>query len=655
MKRLLWTAILLGSVGAAEAAFEDMGAGARAPGMGNAFSAIADDVYAIHYNPAGLATLERPQLGLTYAQFYMGLADSSNLGQSDIAYAHPLKRGRWGTLGLAWKDFKLNSIYNERTIALSYGRLLYKREGWGNIFAGLNFKHLNRSFAPGDEAGNAFLNNQVRSGIPDPVLSGSQSKTAYDTDVGLLYRTPRRYSFALSVSHLNQPDVGFAGTDKLPMRTKLGFGFKSLWMNLAAELGMQKSPKGTLDQDAVLAGERFFPSFDLGTLGVRAGLAIGSREFRQISIGLSYIINKIQADYAFLMPISGVSGTAGTHRMGLSFHFGAMTSEEQLSKELVSKMQNLRKTPFGYESNELSNPANLDRPELQGVKDRIEAGEFLMAYQILTRIMSGLPEDPALAALAKRLDLISASFPEIRDPQERWQVAIANGSRAFAYGKDRRAMLLVSYAASLNHKELKLPKYLDNLEHATQIQAERPSGSRNLLEEKHASSQSAFDSRNYQNALDDARDAMEIEPGDVRSYKQVGSAFYMMRYYPEAIAIWTQALKMETAPVERAALERYIAEAQKALGAAPQQPAQQPPLPERPVRRVEAPGAIAVEPSIPQGPADPRLIEKLYQQGMEHYARGENVLATAAFQRILALDPGNAQAQKALQRVRRGQ
>ena len=46
MKKSL--ALLLALACPASAAFEDSGAGARAPGMGNAFAAIADDAYAIH-------------------------------------------------------------------------------------------------------------------------------------------------------------------------------------------------------------------------------------------------------------------------------------------------------------------------------------------------------------------------------------------------------------------------------------------------------------------------------------------------------------------------------------------------------------------------------------------------------------------------------
>jgi len=41
-----------------------MGAGARAAAMGDAFSAIADDVTATYWNPAGLGQIETPQMSL---------------------------------------------------------------------------------------------------------------------------------------------------------------------------------------------------------------------------------------------------------------------------------------------------------------------------------------------------------------------------------------------------------------------------------------------------------------------------------------------------------------------------------------------------------------------------------------------------------------
>ncbi len=77
-----------------QAAYDDIGISARAVGMGNAFTAVADDVYSIYYNPAGLATLERPEFATTYAQLYPGLTDNSSLQNSFFGYAQPLDEGK---------------------------------------------------------------------------------------------------------------------------------------------------------------------------------------------------------------------------------------------------------------------------------------------------------------------------------------------------------------------------------------------------------------------------------------------------------------------------------------------------------------------------------------------------------------------------------
>lgn len=50
-----------------EATFLDgLGAGARAMGMGSAYTAVADDLFAVYYNPAGLAQIDRHQVVTGY-------------------------------------------------------------------------------------------------------------------------------------------------------------------------------------------------------------------------------------------------------------------------------------------------------------------------------------------------------------------------------------------------------------------------------------------------------------------------------------------------------------------------------------------------------------------------------------------------------------
>ncbi|MFH1282157.1 MAG: hypothetical protein ABII27_00655, partial [bacterium] len=85
---------LFGIPNTIHASFEDIGIGARATGLANAFVGDADDVYGMYYNPAGLVQLEYPEFSSYYGKMYMNLSDDSNLGHNFFAYAHPLRIGR---------------------------------------------------------------------------------------------------------------------------------------------------------------------------------------------------------------------------------------------------------------------------------------------------------------------------------------------------------------------------------------------------------------------------------------------------------------------------------------------------------------------------------------------------------------------------------
>jgi hypothetical protein len=66
--------------------------GARPAGLAEAFTGFSDDVYALAYNPAGIAFLSRQELGMTYDAY------ASGVNHAWTGYIHPL---RFGTYGLA--------------------------------------------------------------------------------------------------------------------------------------------------------------------------------------------------------------------------------------------------------------------------------------------------------------------------------------------------------------------------------------------------------------------------------------------------------------------------------------------------------------------------------------------------------------------------
>lgn len=78
---------VVGAAGRTSAAFLQLGSGARASGMGDAFTAVADDASATYWNPAGLARQSKRELLAEHALHLQGI------GIERLAYAHPLRRG----------------------------------------------------------------------------------------------------------------------------------------------------------------------------------------------------------------------------------------------------------------------------------------------------------------------------------------------------------------------------------------------------------------------------------------------------------------------------------------------------------------------------------------------------------------------------------
>lgn len=69
------------------ASFLNIGVGARALGMGGAYTALGDDANALYWNPAGLSKLEKREFTASHAELF----ESTRL--DFLAYAHPTAHG----------------------------------------------------------------------------------------------------------------------------------------------------------------------------------------------------------------------------------------------------------------------------------------------------------------------------------------------------------------------------------------------------------------------------------------------------------------------------------------------------------------------------------------------------------------------------------
>lgn len=118
----LYAAKIYHAAGSTSATFLKLGVGARAVGMSGAFTGVADDPYAIYWNPAGLASLEgEKNIGFFHNDHFQGLKQEFMLYSAPVEglsflRSRELRSGAFG-LGLNYfytpKDMERRSGLNE--------------------------------------------------------------------------------------------------------------------------------------------------------------------------------------------------------------------------------------------------------------------------------------------------------------------------------------------------------------------------------------------------------------------------------------------------------------------------------------------------------------------------------------------------------------
>jgi len=203
-------------VGTTGAEFLNTCLGARPSGMGNAFSAIADDINTVCWNPAGLILLKRKEASFTYTNLgaVFDVSGTGSMYDSFLGYAQPLKNG---------DAFAISLQYQEQ------GKIAYTTESpeviaeyslGGNYAAILSYaKKLSSSLSWGASLKLIQAKLWRRTG------------QAYAVDLGGLYQSPnKKLNLALSLQNtgtkLQMEDLEQA--DPLPQNLKLGISYRLL-------------------------------------------------------------------------------------------------------------------------------------------------------------------------------------------------------------------------------------------------------------------------------------------------------------------------------------------------------------------------------------------------------------------------------------------
>ncbi|MBN1351109.1 type IX secretion system membrane protein PorP/SprF [candidate division KSB1 bacterium] len=296
------------------AAFEDIGIGARPAAMGRAHVAIADDVFGMFYNPAGLGQAQALSFGTMYARLYPGI-DDDQLHYAAFSAILPLSF--LGKVGVAITNFNID-VYRENMLYLSYAHRLPF-----NLAAGVNFKLL-RWGADGDVDPNTGIRDR------------NFSYTGFSLDAGLLYSAfstgntllepfvgAGTVQLGVTLSDLLQPSIAENGDAdaKLPLGitgglafvrqdARIGVGIKRhaerTRLQLGAEFELYKSRSENLPVQFKLRGGGVRMLSDHNGGEVAAGFGIGVKSY--------------ELDYAYVYPLV-LEDAGSNHKLSFNFRF----------------------------------------------------------------------------------------------------------------------------------------------------------------------------------------------------------------------------------------------------------------------------------------------------------------------------------------------
>ena len=286
------------------AAFDDQYIGARAYGMGNALTAIANQADGILINPASISNIIGQELSATTALLHLGLTDQNSIRQDLLAYANSVPQT--GAIGFLWKQFNIESLYTENYVVIGTSKnILLDKENQKQIAIGSSVKLLSWNTAP-----TIGSNGKIIEDLP--------RQTKFSFDLGIIIRPSPNTPIALSIQNLNRPNIASNNSkvaENLPIVTSLGIGILS--ENFAGEMDL------VFRQHEVNVYLGIEHQFDQGRFYLRGGLRLENLAWgTNLTSGVGYRpSNQVGIDYGLIFPIVGPQKTYGSHRVSVIYDF----------------------------------------------------------------------------------------------------------------------------------------------------------------------------------------------------------------------------------------------------------------------------------------------------------------------------------------------
>ncbi|OGS22277.1 MAG: hypothetical protein A2252_06865 [Elusimicrobia bacterium RIFOXYA2_FULL_39_19] len=314
--------------------FLKIGVGARPIGMGGAFVGVADDLNAINWNPAGLASLKGREMSATHLTWIEGMSSQY------AAFGTPLNNGK-GAIGLSVNSISMGEIrgYDENdaptavvnaggmAVGLTYakGELM---EGKKNLSGGITVRMVQETLA--DKS------------VSVPVV-----------DIGILNKKASengKMSLGINIQNLGSGAKYITDVDPLPQNIKVGIGYKSNEKTtLCADYNMPSDNAGYF-----CAGVEY--QFNQ-MVKLRAGYKSGTDVDMGVRAGVGIWKDNIGLDYAY----AGYGDLGITHRISLNYKLAAVEKPAKKKKAVKKVVKEVKKVEIEEEVDE--EIADIEEPE----------------------------------------------------------------------------------------------------------------------------------------------------------------------------------------------------------------------------------------------------------------------------------------------------
>ncbi|HAH32934.1 MAG TPA: hypothetical protein DCL44_11545 [Elusimicrobia bacterium] len=531
--------VFAGAPGTSAASFLSFTPSPRATAMGESYSSVTEDAYAAYWNPAGLASVEQPELAITYN------ASFEDVSHQYVSQAFPLSYGSTldinitrltmapfqGYDAMGTKTTKIQS--SDMAVGVAYGRTLLK-----------------------DEISRPVLNVGVNLKTISEMLDNVSANT-YAADLGVIYYLrpssywltnvqAQEFRFALTARNLG-PGLKFdKESSPLPMSLTLGTSWLSHPYGSSTLILSVDNTLANDDKYSVNVGAEYM-AFQL--LSFRAGFKTGQYVGSGVRLGVGFRLSFADLDYS--MSPFGDLGTM--NKVGMTIKFGnSVARSPQAGKSQRVERAKLIATKDKIEKLEMF--AN-DFIEL--AKNDLEGRQYVSADANLNKAFNLDPglkagewgdKDDRLAAVIK--DMRFRDIPALKEifMTDNEQSAVAHEAiMSYVGGSNLKAFLLAHAALGTNvHGAPVFEDLLLAMGRLTRnsVRRDEVMSRAALVKEKLRKAARYFYIQRFDLAVTQCEEAVLLDEENAVAWTRLGSVYFMMGDKGKAKNAYQKALKL---------------------------------------------------------------------------------------------------------------